>query len=205
MTEPSQPGDRCPYPRPFSWHFSECPAFMPRLHLPTDVRGKQLHAAWTCIHTVSRRHDEGGYYPGCALGDAAARRAWAGSLRQERLPAIRLARVELSEYIRPQLEKLREAFARPPDLRDSPGRAAARAALAGLAEAFDRFVREHPDLFLAAGIDGELLRQCFTEATAEFASRPPGRRWEMEEAIVTRYPWEIIAFFRPDLTRETSA
>jgi len=194
--------DRCPYPRPFSWHFSACPAFMPRLHLATDIRGRPLNAHWTCAHLVSSRHPEGGFYPSCALGSADERKRWAGQLKEGRLAAIRLARVELSEAIRPQLEQVRGAVAHLRGTFGGLGQAEVRTAWGGLGAAFDSFVNAHPEVFIAAGIDPEQLRRCFAEAIADFSTRAPARPWEMSEAIVSRYPWAIQAFFRPDLLRE---
>jgi hypothetical protein len=197
--------NRCPYPRPFKWYFGDCPAFMPRLHLATDIRGRPLQAHWTCAHLVSARHETGGFYPGCLLGTAAERALWAGRRKGERLAAIRLARIELSQAIRSPLEKVRNAIGNPYDAFDSRRRSDVRGAWAGLAAAFDDFVIANPGLFEAAGIEADALRQCFTEAMAEFATRPPGRRWQMSAEVVGRYPWAIQAFFRPDLVRETTA
>lgn len=194
--------DRCPYPRPFSWYFADCPAFMPRLHLPTDIRGNPLHANWTCAHLASRRLPDGGFYPGCILGSAAERAAWAAQMKNERLAAIRLARVELSQAIRPHLERLREVSVGSYGALEGVKRAEVRAAWSGLSAAFDGFVKGHAGLFEQAGINGDALRRCFAEATADFSTRVPGRRWEMSEAIVRRYPWPIQAFFRPDLARD---
>ncbi|HVD00425.1 MAG TPA: hypothetical protein VNG93_04680 [Candidatus Dormibacteraeota bacterium] len=195
--------DRCPYPRPFSPSFSACPAFMPRLHLATDIRGQPLHAHWTCAHLASRRLDTGGgFYPACVIGTSAVREAWAAQMEVERLAAIRIAWVELSQSIRPALERLRAAIGRPFDPLGSERRAEARAAWSGLSAAFDDFVDAHRELFESAGINPAALLQCFAEATADFSSRQPDGRWQMSESIVTRYPWSIQAFFRPDLARD---
>lgn len=194
--------DRCPYPRPFSWYFSDCPAFMPRLHLPTDIRGNPLLAHWTCAHLASRRLPDGGFYPACILGSAAERAAWAASMENERLASIRLARVELSQAIRPHLERLREVSVRGHGALEGTKRAEARAAWSGLSAAFAAFVEGHSELFEQAGIDADALGRCFAEGTEEFSTRVPGRRWEMSETVVRRYPWPIQAFFRPDLARE---
>lgn len=35
--------DRCPYERPFRSEFAECPAYLPRLELPTDSLGASLY------------------------------------------------------------------------------------------------------------------------------------------------------------------
>ena len=112
--------DRCPFARPFAWDFNACPAFMPSLHLPTETHGRQLQAHWTCAHLEGRRREEGGFFPACALGSAAERERWATALQGEQLAAIRQAGVELSRFIRPQLEHVRTVIAagRPDLVRD---------------------------------------------------------------------------------------
>ena len=62
MSQPGAEGldDRCPYPRPVPWDFTDCPAFMPRLHLATDIHGRQLPAQVTCARLLSRRRETGG-------------------------------------------------------------------------------------------------------------------------------------------------
>jgi hypothetical protein len=206
MSEGSpEAADRCPYPRPFSWYFNACPAFLPRLHLPTDIRGNPLHAHWTCAHLVSRRQPDGGFYPSCTIGAAEERASWAAQMEAERLTAIRLARVELSQAIRPQLEHLRRAVVTPYGALEGGRRAEARAAWSALSASFDGFVGAHPELFEAAGINTEALRSCFREATAEFSTRPPGGRWEMSEEILRRYPRPIQVFFRPELVGDRAA
>ena len=69
--------DRCPYPRPFPWDFTACPAFMPQLHLPTDTHGRALKTQWTCVHLAGRRAESGAFYASCHLGRAGQRQPWA--------------------------------------------------------------------------------------------------------------------------------
>ena len=202
QTDAAEPDDRCPYPRPFDWHFTDCPAFMPRLHLPTDTHGRELKAHWTCAHLAGRRHPSGAWYPGCALGSADDRARWAAVMKDGQLAAIRLARVELSQFIRPQLERVRQANAGQYDVLDSRRRNELRSAWAELVLAFDGFVDREPALFETAGIDPAQIRECFAEAMDEFSRRQGSREWRMAESIVGRYPWPIVAFFRPDLLRD---
>ncbi|HEY8738823.1 MAG TPA: hypothetical protein VIO62_17475 [Candidatus Dormibacteraeota bacterium] len=204
MREPAADGvaDRCPYPRPFAWDFNRCPGFMPSLHLPTDTHGRQLQAHWTCAHLEGRRREGGGFFPACALGSAAERARWATALQGDQLAAIRLARVELSRFIRPQLEHVRSVIGAGRDPLERPHRQQALEAWAGLVAAFAGFVREHSELFLAAGIDPVAIEECFAEAMHEFGGRQWAREWRMAESVVRRYPWPIVAFFRPDLVRD---
>jgi hypothetical protein len=76
--------DRCPYRRPFPTGFDECPAYRPVEFLPADSFDQPLEPAWTCAHLVVGSRPEGGVYPRCRLGDAAAREAWGAELRPRR-------------------------------------------------------------------------------------------------------------------------
>lgn len=194
--------DRCPYPRPFAWDFNRCPAFMPSLALPTDTHGRHLQAHWTCAHLEGRRRAAGGFFPACALGSVTERERWATALQGEQLAAIRRARVELSQFIRPQLEKVRSIVEASRDPLERPRRQHVQQAWAGLVTAFSTFIIEHPDLFAAAGIDQVAIERCFAEAMHEFSGREWSREWRMAESVVRRYPWPIVAFFRPDLVRD---
>lgn len=175
---------------------------MPRLHLASDTHGNQLNAHWTCAHLVSRRRESGGFYPGCALGPAADRVSWATAMKEGQLVAIRRARVELSQFIRPALEEVRRLLGVRLDAIDRPRRLEVQAAWSRLVSVFNEFVTAHPDLFEEAGIATDALQRCFAEAMAEFSNRQWGRDWQMAESVVARYPWPIVAFFRPDLVRD---
>ena len=63
-------GDRCPYPRPFSADFADCPSFEPMSFDATDSQDKPLGTWSTCRHltTGSDVDNRGRFYPRCALG-----------------------------------------------------------------------------------------------------------------------------------------
>ncbi|TMD67558.1 MAG: hypothetical protein E6I84_03400 [Chloroflexi bacterium] len=68
--------DSCPYRRPFSDDFADCPGYEPELYLPTSLRQAPLPPVWTCCHlTIGAIKGELGHlYARCLIGDAAARR-----------------------------------------------------------------------------------------------------------------------------------
>ena len=204
MTAPASgdPEAHCPYSRPFAWDFDRCPAFMPSLHLPTDTHGRQLQAHWSCAHLEGRRREGGGFFPACALGSATERERWATAVQGEQLAAIRRARVELSRFICPQLERVRSRVGAGRDPGARPRRHEVQEAWASLVDAFATFVRRQPDLLAAAGIEPAAIERCFAEAVDEFGGRKWSREWRMAESVVGRYPWPIVAFFRPDLVRD---
>ena len=175
---------------------------MPRLHLAQDTHGRQLPAHWTCAHLGGRRREEGGFYPACRLGSNEERVRWAAALKEGQLTAIRRARVELSQFIRPQLERVRDVIGSRDTASGRPRREDLQSAWMGLDMAFSGFVQDHIELFEAAGIEGAALQRCFSEAMAEFSGRQWGGEWQMAESVVSRYTWPIVAFFRPDLVRD---
>ena len=192
---------RCPYHRPFAAEFDDCPAFLPRLEMPADSTGEPLKPFWSCAHLGSATEGSGSFYPRCLLGGAAERERWAQAMGPDSIPAIRRARVESSHHIRPQLERLRlamrEVGARPAMLGGAD--AGVASAAEDLARSFAEFLEAHPELFRDAGLEPQDLRQCFGEAMREFLHRVPTGPWRMSDEIVRRYPWQVVAFFRPDL------
>jgi hypothetical protein len=71
------PIDGCPYRRPFSEFFADCPGYEPEIYVPINMRGTELAPIWTCQNlTVGELDGQKGHlYPRCAIGDALARRA----------------------------------------------------------------------------------------------------------------------------------
>jgi hypothetical protein len=62
MSQPGAEGldDRCPTRAQVPCDFTDCSAFMPRLHLATDIHGREVPAQVTCAHLLSRRRETGG-------------------------------------------------------------------------------------------------------------------------------------------------
>jgi hypothetical protein len=141
------------------------------------------------------------------LGGEAQREAWAEQTLAGQLEALREARVHLSEFIRPQVETLMQVVAGKDAIsitqtilvtrRDEVAPAAA--ALQG---AFESFVDHNCELFVKAGIEPDQLVACFAEGLREFVNRPLVKEWRFDSGIVSRFPWSVIAFLRPDLVRE---
>jgi len=64
--------DRCPYRRPFSQDFDDCPAYAPATFTTVDSAGLPRGTWLTCAHLLSGSHprESGRFYPRCALGTA---------------------------------------------------------------------------------------------------------------------------------------
>jgi hypothetical protein len=73
----------CPFPKPFSPGFDECPAFTPVEFVPQDLRGRPLRGVLSCAHLVAARREGqvGTLFAACRLGNAEDRQAWADQRR----------------------------------------------------------------------------------------------------------------------------
>lgn len=75
--------DACGHVSRFDRGFNGCPAFEAVEFEPMTFHGKPLKKAVACrFLTVEGEVDRGPFYPRCALGRPAARRAYAGARRR---------------------------------------------------------------------------------------------------------------------------
>src|SRR6266704_1050759 len=95
-----RPDDQCPYPKPFSEYFDDCPAFQARQFIPLDTLYQPLEPVLTCRHLETRpmteRHR---WYGAYALGTSDARSRWARQVGLARLERIRAMQRELGGAI----------------------------------------------------------------------------------------------------------
>src|SRR2546427_11171463 len=104
-----RPDDECPYPKPFSDYFDDCPAFQARQFIPLDTLYQPLEPVLTCRHletrSMTQRHR---WYGACALGNSDARSRWARQVGVTRLERIRAMQRELGAAIAPYTTRLWE-------------------------------------------------------------------------------------------------
>src|SRR5438874_865994 len=104
-----RPDDECPYPKPFSEYFDDCPAFQARQFIPLDTLYQPLEPVLTCRHletrSMTQRHR---WYGACALGSSDARSRWARQVGVARLDRIRAMQRELGAAIAPYTTRLWE-------------------------------------------------------------------------------------------------
>src|SRR5439155_16841856 len=85
-----RPDDECPYPKPFSEYFDDCPAFQARQFIPLDTLYQPLEPVLTCRHletrSMTQRHR---WYGAGSSGDSNARGHWTRSVGLGRLDGIR--------------------------------------------------------------------------------------------------------------------
>jgi hypothetical protein len=71
--------EACPYRRPFEPGFCFCPAYVPVVYSPEDMRGRALQPVLSCANTQigRRRGERSRYFTACALGRLEDRERWA--------------------------------------------------------------------------------------------------------------------------------
>lgn len=106
----ARPADECPYPKPFSPDFDECPAYQATHMVALDISHRPLGSVLTCRHLVSKLMPKTDYrwYGACLIGDAQARRRWSASVGVNRLQDISALRQEISALSAPYVQRLWE-------------------------------------------------------------------------------------------------
>jgi hypothetical protein len=90
-------GDACPYPKPFTAEFNECPSYQTRHAIVLDSADRPLRTIWSCRHMETRRlpDEPGHYYGACQLGDARGRSEWVQRIGPDRIRAIQKLRTQV--------------------------------------------------------------------------------------------------------------
>lgn len=89
MTPASEQADRCPYRRPFSTDFNDCPTYQAVTFVAADSKNQPLGAWNTCRHLVAGNDLEqrGRFYPRCELGSREQRLQWLAKVTPAKLEA----------------------------------------------------------------------------------------------------------------------
>jgi hypothetical protein len=92
-----RPSDACPYRKPFTADFNECPTYQTRHAIVVDSTNRPLQTIWSCRHMETRQvpGESGHYYGACQLGDAKGRQEWVQKIGPDRIRAIQKLRAEI--------------------------------------------------------------------------------------------------------------
>src|ERR1700694_5586973 len=92
-----RPPDACPYPKPFTADFNDCPTYQTRHAIVVDSNDRPLHTIWSCRHMETKQMPgrPGHYYGACQLGDAKGRQHWVHLIGPDRIRNIQLLRAEV--------------------------------------------------------------------------------------------------------------
>jgi hypothetical protein len=201
-----RPDDECPYPKPFSEYFDDCPAYQARQFIPLDTLYQPLEPVLTCRHletrSMTQRHR---WYGACALGNSDARSRWVRQVGVVRLERIRAVQRELGAAIAPyttQLWELKGQQLRA--IRDGgdPGPATAELRrLAGrVTSELDQFLHKRSAVFAEVDMPidaaGKLIQIAIDRfIDTQYASEVS---FEVPDDVLQRFPEPVRAFFRPE-------
>ena len=166
ITPADRQAERCPYPRPFSPDFNDCPAFQAIAFIAADSRNRQLGSYYTCRHLTPGNDTEqrGRFYPRCALGTREQRMQWLAQVTPARLEVVRALQREFDEFSLPHRERLFDARQR---LQSGPSSAAAERQIDQLIttflEAINQFLLTNAERFQEVGLPVDPLRQLIKE------------------------------------------
>lgn len=92
-----RPADACPYRKPFTVDFNDCPSYQTRHAIVVDSNDRPLHTIWSCRHMETRQvpGEPGHYYGACQLGDAKGRQEWVHQIGPDRVRNIQKLRLEV--------------------------------------------------------------------------------------------------------------
>src|SRR3979411_3049746 len=102
-----RPDDHCPYPKPFSADFDDCPAYQAREFIALDTLYQPLEPVLTCRHLETRSMTQRyRWYAACGLGNSDARGRWVRQVGVVRLERIRAVQRQLGAAVAPYLARL---------------------------------------------------------------------------------------------------
>ena len=201
-----RPDDECPYPKPFSEYFDDCPAYQARQFIPLDTLYQPLEPVLTCRHLETRpmaqRHR---WYGACALGNSDARSHWARQVGVARLERIRAVQRELGAAIASHTTRLWElkgqqlrAFRDGGDA--GPATIELRRLSDELTAELDQFLRKRSTAFDDIDMPIDAARKLIQVAIDRFIDTKYASEisFEVPDDILQRFPAPVRAFFRPE-------
>ena len=203
-----RPGDACPYRKPFTAEFNDCPTYQTRHAVVVDSNDRPLRTIWSCRHMETKQlpGKSGHYYGACQLGDAKSRHEWVQRFGPERLRNI--------QKLRSMVMPLAQAFV--DDVAALKGRQVEAirsnqdtgAILAQMTERghryladFESFLAGRPELLRAAGMPLGAIMQLGRQWVDEFVSETLGRSRPvamLPDDLVASLPDSVKVFYAPN-------
>lgn len=208
-----RPEDHCPYPKPFSADFDECPAYQARQFIPLDTLYQPLEPVLTCRHLKTRSTAERyRWYAACALGNSDARSRWARQVGVARLERIRAVQRELGAAIAPYTTRLWELKGRQlrafrDGLDTGPATTELRRLAGQIAAELDQFLQDRSTAFADVGMPIDAVRQLIQVAIDRFIDTRFAAEisFEVPDDVLRRFPEPVRTFFRPEVPDRPAA
>jgi hypothetical protein len=202
-----RPDDGCPYPKPFSESFDDCPAYQARQFIPLDTLYHPLEPVLTCRHLETRSMTERHrWYGACALGNSDARSRWVRQVGVVRLERIRAVQRELGAAIAPYTTRLWELKGQQlraiHDGSDAGPATIELRRLAGMMTAeLDQFLYKRSAAFAEIDMPIDSALKLIQVAVDRFIDTQYASEisFEVPDDILQRFPESVRTFFRPEV------
>lgn len=199
-----RPSDACPYPKPFTAEFNDCPAYQARHSIVLDLYDKPLRTIWSCRHLETKQiqGEAGHYYGACDLGDVRGRQEWVQRMGPERIRNIQKLRAQVMPLAQRLVDDVASLKGRQLEAAGSNGDSAETLALMRergrrYLEEFEAFLRERDDLLELARMPLAACMQLGRQWVEEFVSETwdPSRSGQLlPDDLVATHPDSVNVF-----------
>ena len=199
-----RPGDACPYPKPFTAEFNDCPTYQTRHAIVVDSNDRPLRTIWSCRHMETKQipGENGHYYGACQLGDAKGRQEWVQRIGPERIRNIQKLRAQIMPMAQNLVDDLACLQGR---LVEAHGDASEILTLMKqrgqrYLEEFEAFLSEREELCRLAGMPVAAVMQLALQWVDEFVSETLGRSRSvpiLPDDLVASLPDSVRIFYAP--------
>jgi hypothetical protein len=202
-----RPSDACPYPKPFTAEFNDCPTYQTRHAIVLDSNDRPLRTIWSCRHMETKQipGESGHYYGACQLGDARGRHEWVQKIGPDRIRNIQKLRAEVLPFAQKFVDDMAGLKSRHAEATQSNGNATDIAALMRergrrYLEDFEAFLGERQELLQSAGMPLAAVMQLARQWVDEFISETWGHSRAVQvlpDDLVTSLPDSVRVFYAP--------
>ena len=202
-----RPSDACPYPKPFTADFNECPTYQTRHAIVVDSNDRPLRTIWSCRHMETKQvpGEPGHYYGACQLGDARGRHEWVQKIGPDRIRAIQKLRAEVLPFAQKFVNDLACLKGRQVDAIRSNGNTSEiltwmKARGQRYLEDFETFLSERDELLQSAGMPRGAVMQLARQWVDEFVSDTWGHSRSTQvlpDDLVASLPDSVRVFYAP--------
>ena len=202
-----RPSDACPYPKPFTADFNECPTYQTRHAIVVDSNDRPLRTIWSCRHMETKQVPgaSGHYYGACQLGDAKARQEWVQRIGADRIRSVQKLRSLVMPMAQAFVDDLASLKGRHLEASRSNGDATQILDLMRqrgqryLAE-FEAFLGSRAELLQFAGMPLAAVMQLARQWVDEFVAETLGRSRPvavLPDDLMASLPDSVRVFYAP--------